>query len=241
MLPTIPLSLAVAFGLTTLLAVALLYYAAQRSGRTLLVLAGWLLVQSALALSGFYTVTTGLPPRLAFALGPPVLLLLASLATARGRAYLADLRLEVLTLLHVVRLPVELVLYRLYVHGAVPRLMTFEGRNWDILMGLSAPLVYYLVRRQRIGRRALLGWNILGLGLLLNIVVTAVLSVPSPVQRFAFEQPNVGLLYFPFNWLPAVVVPLVLLAHVAALQHLLVAPYPPRPAAAAGRELSAWQ
>ncbi len=45
--------------------------------------------------------------------------------------------------------------------------MTFEGRNWDTLSGLSAPLVYYAVFRwKKLGRTALLGWNIPCLGLL---------------------------------------------------------------------------
>jgi len=221
MLPTLPPWLSLLFGLTTALGAGLFYLAARRSGRALAVVLAWLLVQSALSLSGFYTVTTSMPPRLLFALGPPLLLLLSRLATARGRALLASLRLDVLTLLHVVRLPVELGLYGLYLHRAVPRIMTFEGGNWDILMGLSAPLVYWLVRRRLLGRGALLAWNVLGLALLANIVVVAVLSAPSPVQRLAFAQPNVALLHFPFGWLPAVLVPLVLLAHVAALRQLL--------------------
>ena len=209
MLPTLPFWLYLNFGLTTALAVGLFYLAARRSGRALAVVLAWLLGQSALSLGGFYTVTTSMPPRLAFALGPPLLLLLSRLATARGRAFLGSL------------LPVELGLYGLFAYGAVPRIMTFEGGNWDILMGLSAPLLYWLVRRQRLGRWALVGWNGLGLALLGNIVVVAVLSAPSPVQRLAFEQPNVALLHFPFGWLPAVLVPLVLLAHVAALWQLL--------------------
>ena len=221
MLPTLPLWLYLLFGLTTALAITLFYLAARRSGRALMVVLAWLLVQSALSISGFYTVTTTLPPRLAFALGPPLLLLLSRLATMRGRAFLASLRLDLLTLLHLVRLPVELGLYGLFLHGAVPRLMTFAGGNWDILMGLSAPLVYWLVRRQRLGRWALVAWNGLGLGLLFHIVRVAVLAAPSPVQQLAFEQPNVALLHFPFGWLPAVLVPLVLLAHVAALWQLL--------------------
>lgn len=221
MLPTQPLWLYLNFGLTTALAIGLFYFAAHRSRRALAVVLAWLVVQSALSLSGFYTVTTTLPPRLAFVLGPPLLLLLSRLATARGRAFLASLRLDVLTLLHVVRLPVELGLYGLFVHGAVPRSMTFAGGNWDIFMGLSAPLMYWLVRRRLVGRWVLLGWNVLGLGLLFHIVRVAVLSAPSPVQRLAFEQPNVALLHFPFGWLPAVLVPLVLLAHVAAVWQLL--------------------
>lgn len=223
MLPTVPLSLSLFFGLTTALAIGLYYYAAgyprRVLGLVLVVLAG----HGALAWGGFYShnVAISLPPRLALALGPPLLLLLTRVATVRGRAYLASLPLDRLTLVHVVRLPVELVLYGLFTHGAVPRVMTFEGHNYDILMGLSAPLVYYLLRQGVIGRRIMLAWNLLGLALLTNIVATAVLSVPTPWQRFGFEQPNVAILYFPFIWLPALVVPLVVLAHVAALRQLL--------------------
>lgn len=220
-LPTIPTFLSLAFGLVTALAIGLLYYVSHRSRRTLLVLLAWLLGQGALALSSFYTVATGWPPRLALLLLPPAALLLGLVGTAGGRRYLDSLHLDTLTLLHVVRLPVELVLFGLFLHQAVPREMTFAGRNWDILMGLSTPVVYCLVRRQWLGTRGLLLWNLVGLGLLLHIVVTAVLSAPSPFQRLAFEQPNVAILYFPFNWLPSVVVPVVVLAHVAALRQLL--------------------
>jgi hypothetical protein len=59
------------------------------------------------------------------------------------------------------------------------------------------------------------------LGLLINIVVNAALSAPSVVQQFAFEQPNIAILYFPFNLLPAVIVPLVLFSHLAAIRQLL--------------------
>lgn len=99
--------------------------------------------------------------------------------------------------------------------------MTFESRNFDVLSGLSAPLVYYygFVKRQ-LPRGVLIVWNVVFLGLLLNIVFMAALSVPSPFQQLAFEQPNVAILYFPFVWLPSVVVLLVLLAHVAALRQL---------------------
>ncbi|WP_345116936.1 hypothetical protein [Hymenobacter algoricola] len=190
------------------------------------VLLPWLLIQGAAAGSGFYTVTSNtLPPRLALVLGPPMLAIVLLLLTGRGRRFVDGLRLETLTLLHVVRIPVELVLFGLYLHQAVPRLMTFEGRNWDILTGLTAPVVYYLAfRRKQLGRSGLLIWNVVGLALLLNIVVNAVLAVPGPLQRQAFDQPNGAVLHFPFAWLPGVVVPLALLAHLAAIRRLLRAP-----------------
>lgn len=221
---TLPLVLPLAFGATTLLAVGLFYRAARRSGRTLAVLLTWLILQTSLGLTGFYTVTNSLPPRLALLLGPPLLLIVVLFLTAAGRRYLDSLRLEVLTLLHIVRIPVELVLFGLSLYRAIPQLMTFEGRNYDILAGLSAPVVYYFAfRKRRLGNTGLLFWNFLCLGLLLNIVINALLSAPTPLQRFAFEQPNVAILHFPFVWLPGCVVPLVLLAHVAAIRQLFIA------------------
>ncbi|WP_354578777.1 hypothetical protein [Hymenobacter sp. UYP22] len=211
------------FVLTTALAAGVFCWAVPQRGRVAAVLALWLLGLGALALSGFfYAHTHTLPPRLLLAIGPPLLGVVLLVATARGRCFLAQLRPEALTLFHVVRVPVELVLLGLAYHRAVPTLMTFEGRNWDIVTGLTAPVVYYVVfSRQQLGRWGLLVWNIAGLVLLLNIVAHAVLAVPSPLQKLAFEQPNVAVLYFPFVWLPGCVVPLALVAHLAALQQLL--------------------
>lgn len=219
---SVPFVLSAGFVLLTGLTGGLFYRAAHRSRRTLYVLVAWLALQAGLSLTGFYAAAPqALPPRLLLALLPPVLLLAGLLGTARGRSYLRSLRLEGLTLLHTIRLPVEVALLGLYLHGAVPRLMTFEGRNWDILAGLSAPVVYFLVfRRRRLGRRALMGWNLLCLGLVLNILVNALLSVPGPLQRFAFEQPNVAVMHFPFVWLPSCLVPLVLISHAAAFYQL---------------------
>ncbi|HEX5025988.1 MAG TPA: hypothetical protein VFV68_11990, partial [Agriterribacter sp.] len=64
-------------------------------------------------------------------------------------------------------------------------------------------------------------WNFICLALLINIVVNAVLSAPFPFQQFAFDQPDIAVLYFPFNWLPAVVVPIVLLSHLATIRQII--------------------
>ena len=128
-----------------------------------------------------------------------------------------------LTLLHVVRVPVELCLYWLFLNKSIPQLMTFEGRNFDILAGLAGPIIFYFgYVKNKLGKTVLLLWNFVCLGLLLNIVVNAILSAPSNFQQFAFEQPNMAILYFPFVWLPSCVVPLVLLAHLVCIQKLFL-------------------
>jgi hypothetical protein len=100
--------------------------------------------------------------------------------------------------------------------------MTFEGRNIDIISGLSAPFVYYFgFKKDKLPSAVILGWNLLCLAILLFTVINAILSAPTPLQQWAFDQPMVAILYFPFVWLPGIVVPLVILSHLSAIRQLL--------------------
>lgn len=228
MIVDLPGYIVITFLLSTLFTVGCLVYALQQQtklGRTwaglLTVIGLWMAGQAILALNQVYQVTS-LPPRLPlFAMLPPLLGIIVVLAMPASRRQLMDLSLWTLTLLHVVRIPVELVLWWLYQQGEVPQLMTFVGRNFDILAGLTAPLIlWWAWQSGKPNRNLLLSWNIISLGLLLNIVIPATLSMPYPIQQFAFEQPNRALFYFPFIWLPSVVVPLVLFSHLAAIVQL---------------------
>jgi hypothetical protein len=130
--------------------------------------------------------------------------------------------LKEITYLNIIRIPVELVLVMLYMHHAIPRLMTFEGRNFDIISGITAPFIaYFGVTKKRLGYPFILVWNFICLGLLLNIVVNALLSAPFPYQKFAFDQPNIAIINFPFSWLPTFIVPVVLLGHLASIRIIL--------------------
>ena len=136
-------------------------------------------------------------------------------------SFIERLSLRTLTLLHVVRIPVEIVLLWLSLAGQVPRVMTFEGRNFDILSGILAPIVYLIAfRGGEVKRGLLIAYNIFGLVMLANIVTIAILALPSPMQQIAFDQPNRAVLYFPYIWLPTIIVPIVLFSHLAALWKL---------------------
>jgi branched-subunit amino acid transport protein len=67
----------------------------------------------------------------------------------------------------------------------------------------------------------LIGYNLLGLALLVNIVTIAVRAMPSPAFDPASGVPNTALAYVPYIWLPAVVVPIVLFSHLASLWKLI--------------------
>lgn len=218
----LPSFIGIVFGLTTILTVLLFYKASNYSRTVLYVLCGWLLLQAVISLSGFYTVTDTLPPRLASAAGPMFLGIALLFFTAKGRLFIDGLDTKTLTLLHTIRIPVEVVLFWLYMESMVPELMTFEGRNFDILSGLTAPIIWYFgFVKKSISPKIILLWNFICLGLLLNIVANAILSAPFPIQQFAFDQPNIAVLYFPFVWLPGCVVPLVLLSHLVVIRKLI--------------------
>ena len=217
----LPAYIGILFGLTTVLTVWLFYKAAANSISVILIILTWLGIQAFIAGSGFYTVTDTLPPRFLLLVLPPFLGIAGLFISSKGRKFIDGLDQKTLTILHTIRIPVELVLFFLFTYKTIPELMTFEGRNFDILSGITAPVVFYFafINRQ-LHLKVVLIWNIICLALLINIVSNAILSAPFPFQQFAFDQPNIAVLYFPFIWLPCCVVPLVLLSHLAAIRQL---------------------
>lgn len=180
------------------------------------------LAQGVLAYSGFYTDFDVFPPRFPLLVFPSFLLIIVTYLTASGKRFLDQIDQAWLTFSHIIRFPVELVLYWLFLKGMVPELMTFEGHNFDILSGLSAPfLAYWAYVKKQVGARWLLLWNFVCLGLLLNIVLHAILSAPSPFQQLGFDMPNTGVFYFPYAWLPSIIVPLVFLSHLICIRQLI--------------------
>lgn len=218
----LPISLYLTFGATAILAIWLFYRAAQNEKAFFISLALWILFQSALAISGFYNDPNALTLRFPLLIIPPLLFLISRLLTRSGRAFLDRLDLPALTLFHVIRIPVEIVLFWLFLYHGVPEAMTFHGRNFDVFSGISAPFIYYFgFVKNRLNKWIIAGWNLICFALLLNVVSSAILSLPQRFTQFGFEQPNIALGYFPFILLPAVLVPLVMLSTAAAIRQLL--------------------
>lgn len=171
---------------------------------------------SVLAVYGFYENTDTVPPRLLMVLIPNIIIILVAVFSTKMQAWMQSLSFKHLTFLHSVRVPVELVIYWIFVAGYMPRLMTFEDGNLDILIGIAAPVVgFFSFRGKQMNKKALWILNIASIIFLVNIVVRAVLSAPGILQTLAYDQPNTGILYFPFVLLPGIIVPLVLLSNIA--------------------------
>ena len=224
----VPAFVSVVFMLTTFVTVGIFIHMVRRSGTdtwaarlALFAVPFWLVFQFVVGSAGFYTNTAALPPRM-FVFGvAPALLFIAGIFIFARSTFVASLPLTILTIIHIVRIPVELTLAWLADAHAVPQVMTFRGTNFDIWSGLTAPIaLYFAYTKARMSWGVLLIWNISALLLVLNIVITAILCVPSPIQQLAFDQPNIAVLYSPYIWLPTVIVPIVFFSHFASLYQL---------------------
>jgi len=184
-------------------------------------LVGWLALTGMLAERGFFDDFQSIPPRLVLALGPPLLTLLALTFSRRIAPLLAALPPAWPVAAQTFRIPVEIVLWRLAVAGVIPELLSFTGRNVDILVGLTAPVVAYacFVRRAWPARVAV-WWNWAGIVILLNVVVHAQLSAPTPWRLFETDPPTTFLADWPYIWLPDFLVPLAWLLHAVSLRQL---------------------
>ncbi len=118
------------------------------------------------------------------------------------------------------RIVVEILLHQGYLAGFVPPQMTWEGRNWDILTGLTAVPVAYFAARQTLPRWAAVVWNLGGFALLINIMAVSMLSTPSPLRLFQNEPANTFIAQFPYIWLPTVLVPTAWVGHLLLFRRL---------------------
>jgi hypothetical protein len=142
-----------------------------------------------------------------------------SIAFSRVGARLAALPLWALVAVQSFRLPLEVVMHRLVQHGIMPEQMSYTGRNWDVLTGMTALLVAGSLRADIGGRWLTLAWNVMGLGLLANVLVVAIASTPR-FAAFGPDQLNVFVTYVPFVWLPAVMVLAALAGHLVIFRAL---------------------
>jgi hypothetical protein len=206
----------------TVLVIVLAALVAWRRQRWVSVaLTGWLVLLAVLAYRGFFLDFTAMPPRVALALVFPLVVGLLLLPTHGTRHYLAVTPPAWLVYTQSFRVVMELILFALAAQGRVPTLITFEGRNVDILVGLTAlPVGYFAVSRRRWPRWIAIVWNAAGVAILANVVFHAQLAAPTPYRLFVTEPSTALLATAPYIWLPGFLVPLALWLHAASLLQL---------------------
>jgi hypothetical protein len=185
-----------------------------------LALVGWLALTGVLADRGAFDDFQSLPPRLLLAVGLPLVALVTLAVSRRVSPLLAAVPPAWPVAAQAFRVPVEIVLWRLAVAGVIPDLLSFTGRNVDILVGLTAPLVAYGCFARRWPTRVAVWWNWAGVVILLNVVVHAQLSAPTPWRLYETDPATTFIADVPYVWLPTFLVPLAWLLHAVSLRQL---------------------
>ena len=215
MIGNLPNWIDLTFVVSCILTIGLFHFSNGKPKKLTLLVIVWSIIQSVLAYIGFYQITNAILPRFGLVLIPTTFLIIYGLLPKQQRWFFKQRETKISTFLHSVRLPVEIVLFGLFTHKMIPELMTFEGRNYDILMGITAPIIGWLFLKQKVNKKILIGWNIIGLVFVLFILFNGILSAELPFQQFGFEQPNRAIIYFPFVLLPSTIVPIVIWTHIS--------------------------
>ena len=139
-----------------------------------------------------------------------------------GRRLALDLPVAALVGFQGFRVLVELVLHRAYTEGLMPVQMSYAGRNFDIVSGATAIVVALWLARGRSSPSLVFAWNTLGVALLLNILIVALLSAPTPMRAFMNEPANVWVTRAPWIWLPTVMVLAAIMGHVLVYRRLWI-------------------
>jgi hypothetical protein len=182
------------------------------------VLAGWLAFTAVLAWSGALLRGGAIPLYFPLLLLTPVLTGIFFLRSTPGYDVLSRMPPAWPVQMQSFRIVMEIILWALAVQGRVPYLITFEGRNVDILIGLTAwPLAWYCFVKRKWPLRVATLWHVAGLVILANVVFHAYLSAPTPLRIF-FTRPPTGFIgTIPYVWLPTFLVPLAVWLHAASL------------------------
>lgn len=184
----------------------------------------WLAFLGVLAHLGFFQNFEVLPPRIfVWAVFPTIVLMVILWRSKNFTTILLHIPLSWLVYFQAFRIIVEIILWMGLKAGFVPFQMTFEGWNYDIIVGITAitgGMVFF--KKNRIRRFEAIIWNVFGILLLLNIVAIAAMSTPSPLRVFPNEPANTFIAFVPFIWLPGFVVPVALAFHLFSLKQLFL-------------------
>jgi hypothetical protein len=191
--------------------------------RNAAVLLAWFIVVAILAATQALQPDHGVGPAgLGLAVAAPIVLFLIALRRVHSlRAGFEQASLPLLVAVNAVRvLGVSFLI--LQANGRLPAPFAPVAGWGDIITGLAAIPIAWIVYRQFEGRRAaLLAWNIFGLADLIAAVSLGVLSSPGPLRIIVAEPGTALMTTLPWLLIPGFVVPLLATVHLVIFGRLV--------------------
>jgi hypothetical protein len=165
-----------------------------------------------------------LPPRMPFLVVLPLFLLMAFvLTTETAKTVVLTLTASYLIYVQSFRIIVELIIWGGYQEGFIPIQATFEGFNFDVVVGLTAVPVAHYARRVNASKKVIIAWNIAGLIILGNTVRVFITTAYFP-EIFGHLEPMVGMQFvqMPFLLVAGFFMPLAVFVHALSIKQQLV-------------------
>ena len=197
-----------------LIAMAFGFFSSSKKVLNLIIIMIWCGGLALIGLSGLLDSKNSIAPWVVFF--TPIVLLSVATIIPGARNYMRGIKDEQLHHLHLWRVPFAFVLLWFYQAQITPLGLTFEGYNYDIIIGLTAPVIGSLAFSQKmLTKEIVLGWN--GLGIVFLLISTGLIFMELTINQKALLLFN-DLPYFAiFGFL----LPLSLFSHVLSIYRIL--------------------
>lgn len=187
-------------------------------GAAAVILIGWFAAVAVLGYLGVFAARADRLPTIQFAI-LPALLIGAYLITRSGARIIAAIPQQWLVGVQVYR-ALGVIFLLLLAAGELPGLFAWPAGLGDVIVGVLAPVVAIAyARAPRRNGDLVAAWNALGLADLAVALTTGFLTSPSSLRLFS-DAPNELVTRFPLVLIPAFLVPLSVLLHLASLSKL---------------------
>ena len=182
----------------------------------------WLALLVFLAESGLFDKYDNFPP---FVLLTSLPILLFSIYLASTKVFgiiLKMIPIRWLFYIQAFRLLLEILLWIGYRMGFVPIQLTFEWLNFDIIVGITAPMAAYtFFSRKHYRKPEAVIWNVFGIILALNFLFIMSLTTIMPWKTLNFLQSPTFFSVFPFIWIPGFLIPVAISIHIFSLKQIV--------------------
>lgn len=187
--------------------------------RTALILSAWLTYIVAISFTGIFTNET-LPPRIPLLLVLPTFIFFIYFFTNRKfKDVIANTPASWPVYIQVFRVGVELLIWGSVLNGVLPKAASFEGYNYDIVIGITAPIAgYFLIKNGRPKKWMLLAWNVAGLATL-AIVVFILISYAYNYRWWGQSESilSKGFGLYPYTFLAGFLMPVAVFMHIFSI------------------------
>jgi hypothetical protein len=183
----------------------------------------WLIYLSVISYSEILA-DFSLPPRLPLLVVLPILsVFILSLFKKATSDFVAITSVGWLIYLQGFRIIVELIIWGGYNNGMLPLITTFEGYNYDVVIGLTAVPIAYYSKRAKFSGKILVIWNIVGLLILANTVRLFISAAYFP-EAIGLSSGEIGteFIKLPYLLIAGLFMPLAVYIHALSIKQLLM-------------------